>query len=161
MTRQYVYGHDQVVADFVAQLIPACHGRGFGPAAKALGVIDGHGRLIAGIVWHNWEPEFGIIELSGAALPGSGWITRETLKRMYQYPFLELGCQMIVQRTPIDDEPLLRILAAYDYVFVKVPRMFGRERDGVLALLTYEAWAGNRFNRRLKHHAITEVRRAA
>jgi hypothetical protein len=59
---------------------------------------------------------------------------------------------MLVQRTPIDDERLLRQLAVYDYTFIKVPRMFGRERDGVLCLLTYEDWCGNRFNKRFKHH---------
>ena len=33
-------------------------------------------------------------------------------------------------------------------MFVHVPRMFGRERDGVLALLTREAWQKSKFIRR-------------
>ena len=53
----YVYGHDALIADFVARLIPHCR-RGFGPNIKAMGVIEG-GDLIAGIVWHNWDPEAG------------------------------------------------------------------------------------------------------
>jgi hypothetical protein len=44
----YVYGHDQIIADFVATLIPHCR-RGFGPHAKAIGVLDGE-RLIGRVV---------------------------------------------------------------------------------------------------------------
>jgi hypothetical protein len=33
-----------------------------------------------------------------------------------------------------------------------MPRLFGRERDGVICMLTYEDWVNNRFNKRLKHH---------
>ena len=94
----YVYGYDEIVADFVAQLIPHCH-RGFGPNIKAVGVVS-EGNLIAGLIYHNWDPEAGSIEISAAALPGQNWLTRETIKRMYQFPFLQLGCQMVVQRVP-------------------------------------------------------------
>jgi hypothetical protein len=155
----YVYGHDQVVADFVAHLIPHCR-RGFGAHAKAIGVID-DGILIAGIVYYNYDPEAAIIEIAGAALPKTGWLTRGTIARMYGYPFLQVGCQMVVQRTPADDERLLGMLAAYDYSFVKIPRLFGRDRDGVVCSLTYEAWINNRFNKRLKHHLAEVLEEAA
>lgn len=147
----YVYGHDQVVSYFVASLIPHCR-RGFGEAAKAIGVINSDGQLIAGIVFHNWDPDAAIIEISGAALPGSYWLTRETLRRMFGYPFHQLGCQMVIQRTPADDERLLYVLARYGYTFVTVERLFGRHRDGVICTLTREAWAENKFNKKLQHH---------
>jgi hypothetical protein len=63
---------------------------------------------------------------------------------------------MVVQRTPADSERLLRILAAYNYSFILLPRLFGRDRDGVLCALTREAWEDNRFNQRLKHHVVPE-----
>lgn len=147
---RYVYGHDDVVAKFVSQLIPHCR-RGFGPEAKTIGVINERGDLIAGLVYHNYDPEAEIIELSGAAIDPH-WLMRGTIERMYGYPFKDCHVQMLVQRTPIENERLLRQLAVYNYTFVKVPRMFGRDRDGVLCMLTYEDWCSNRFNRRLKHH---------
>jgi len=153
---RYVYGQDQVVAQFVGELIPHVGGRGFGPAAKAIGIIDEDGILIAGLVYANYDPGSETIELSGAAIHPR-WLTRETIARMYQYPFLQCGCQMIYQKTPADNERLLRQLAEYDYTFIKVPRMFGRERDGVLCLLTVEDWRNNRFNKRFKHHVIDAV----
>lgn len=146
----YVYGHDEIVSQFAAQLIPHCR-RGFGPNIKTMGIVD-TGSLIAGVIWHNWDPEAGVMEISGAALPGAPWITRETLKRIYTFPFLQCDCQMIVQRVPADNEALLYVFSRYGYALVPVPRLFGRERDGVLGLLTREAWESNRFNKRLKHH---------
>jgi hypothetical protein len=148
----YVYGHDEIVGRFVASMIPHIGGRMFG-ACKTIGVIE-DGSLVAGIVYHNYDPEAGLIEISGAALPGVQWLTRETIRRQYQYPFHQCGVQMIVQRNPADNERLLRQLASYEYMFIRVPRMFGRDKDGVLCLLTYEAWAGNRFNKRFKHHLV-------
>jgi hypothetical protein len=154
----YVYGHDKIVADFVAELIPHCR-RGFGEKARAIGIVkDTH--LIAGICYHNWDPEAGIIEISGAALPGSGWMTRETIKRMYQFPFIHAGCQMVVNRVPADDERQLRQLAAYDYTFLLMPRLFGRDRDGVICSLTREAWEANKFNRRLAHHHVEPTKQS-
>ena len=149
----YIYGHDEIVARFVGQLIPAVGEHGFGPH-KTFGVLDDDNHLIAGMVYHNYDPKAGIIEMSGAALPGTRWVTPETLARMYQYPFLQLGCQMVVMRVAADNERLLRQLAALNYMLIKVPRMFGREADGVLCLLTYEDWAANKICRRFKHHLV-------
>jgi len=150
---RYVYGQDELVAHAVAQLIPHVGNYGFGSAAKAIGVIDEEGLLIGGLVYHNYDPQAEVIEISGAAT-NSRWLTRETIRRMYQYPFHVCGCQMLFQRTPADSVKLLSQLAAYDYTFIKVPRMFGRHRDGVLCTLTYEDWCNNRFNQRLKHHLV-------
>lgn len=148
---EYAYGHDEIVCRFVASLIPRVAERGFSGNARAIGIIEGT-ELIAGLVYHNYDPHAGIIEISGAALPGRQWLTRGTIKRMYQYPFLQCGCQMVVQANSADDERLLAMLAAYDYTFIRIPRMLGRHRDGVLCCLTYEDWCNNRFNKRFKHH---------
>jgi len=148
----YVYGHDQVVAQFAAMLIPHCR-RGFG-ACKAMGVADEHGALVAGFVYHNWDPEAEIIEISGAALPGVRWCTPMTLAHIYRYPFLQLDCQMIIQRVPAANERLLRQFAALNYTLIRVPRLFGSEQDGVLGLLTIEDWAANKICQRYRHHVL-------
>ena len=87
-----------------------------------------------------------IIEMSGAAIPHRQWLTRATLARLYAYPFLELRCQMVVMRVPADNEYLLGILARYGYVFYRIARLFGSDRDGVVCTLTYEDWIDNKFN---------------
>jgi RimJ/RimL family protein N-acetyltransferase len=148
---RYVYGHDKIVADFVAQMIPHVRARGFG-RCKTIGVIEEDGKLIAGLVYHDWDPEAERISMSGAALPGKQWLTRETIRRMSSYPFHQCRCQMVVMTVPADDERLQRQLAVYGFRFILFPRMFGRERDGVVCRLTDDVWAANKFNRRLRHH---------
>jgi RimJ/RimL family protein N-acetyltransferase len=152
----YVYGQDEVVAHAVAQMIPAVRERGFGKC-KAIGVIDGDGRLLAGIVYHNWSPEAGVIEISMAALPKTKWLTRETLHRMFEYPFDQIGVQMIMHVVPADDERSLRQIAVAGHMFIKVPRLLGRDRDAVLCLLTREAWDASKF----KRPAIERMKEAA
>jgi hypothetical protein len=142
---RYVYGHDEVVAQFVAQLSP--HPRGFGKF-RAFGVIDEEGKMIAGVVYHNWSPEGRVIEFTPAALPGSRWLTRETIRHMYGYPFDKCGCQMVMKWVRADNEPVLRQLAAFGYMFVRVPRIFGREHDAVLCLYTDDMWRDSKFRRR-------------
>jgi RimJ/RimL family protein N-acetyltransferase len=152
----YVYGNDQAVAHFVAQLIPRCRDRGFGPNCKAIGVIEiddkGIGTLIGGVVYHNWDPDSEVIEMSSAALPGKNWVTRETLRRIYTYPFDQVGCQMVIKRVMLDNERMLAIFARMGCTFYKVHRMFGRDHDGVLVTLTREAWRDNRIARRIMRH---------
>jgi hypothetical protein len=155
----YVYGHDGIVSAFVARLIPHC-ARGFGFNIKTVGVVDS-GDLIAGIVYHEWNPEAGTIEISAAALPGEPWLSRETLRRMFEYPFLECKCQMLVQRIPVEDERQQYMMSRFGYSLIKIPRMFGRDRDGVVATLTFEDWVENKFNRRFGHFKPEPVREAA
>src|SRR4029077_15657760 len=147
----YVYGYDDLVAQFVAQLIPATRERGFG-ACKAFGVVDPQGRMVAGMVYHNYDPSSGVIEMSGAAIPGQQWLSRETIRRMYVYPFLQLDCQMVLMRVDADDQRLLRQLAALNYGFLRIPGLLWRDKDAVVGLLTREAWEQNKFNKRFGHH---------
>src|SRR6185436_12594652 len=138
---EYVYENSEAVAWAVARMIPHCRERGFGKC-KAIGVLE-DGKLIGGIVYNQWNPEAGTIEITAAAI-SPRWLTRETIDHMYTYPFDQLGCQMVIQRTPADNERLLRQLAVGGYMFVHVPRLFGRDRDGVLCLLTDEVWRSSR-----------------
>jgi len=146
----YVYGHDEVVASFVAQLIPSVRDLGFGNC-RTIGVIEG-GLLLAGIVYHNYQPDADVVQMSGAALPGHYWITRETMKRAYEYPFLGFGCQMVVNIVPADDARQLYMLSRFGYTFIPFPRLLGRERDGVICHLTREAWEASKFTKYLNRH---------
>ena len=142
---RYVYERDEAVANAVAQLVPNCE-RGFG-RCKTIGVIDENGVLIAGVVFHNWQPEAGVIEMSAAALPGKRWLTRETIQTMYGYVFDICECQLVLSLVPSDDDRTLRMLASGGYKFVRVDRLLGRDRDATICTLTEEAWRANRFNK--------------
>jgi len=142
----YLIGHNDVVARFVAAHIPHCE-RGFGDKIMTLGVVDG-GRLIGGLVYHNYDPEASTIEISGAAIDPR-WLTRTTLRLMHVYPFVDARCQMVVMRVSADNARLLRQLKALGYKRVTVERLFGRDRDGVVATLTDDVWKTRRIHQRV------------
>ena len=153
----YVYNQDKLIAQFVAMMIPHVRDYGFGDNIKSIGVVSADGELIAGFVYHNYDPGAKVIEITGAGLPGWRWCTPTTLAKIYQYPFLQLSCQMIVQRVPASNTRLLRQFAALDYMLIKVPRLFGRDEDGVIGLLTREDWAANKVCRRYRHDHVEPV----
>lgn len=110
-----------------------------------MGVLHG-GEMVAGVVFHNWCPEHGVIELSAAAT-SKRWVTRPVIKAVMGYAFDEAECQMIVSQMDMsNDAPraLWRGLGATEYV---IPRLRGKDADGVLATFTDDAWRSSRFNR--------------
>jgi hypothetical protein len=148
MPLRYLFGQDELVASFVAAMIPHLRGYGFGKC-RAVGVVDGDNELIAGWVYHASHPEAAIIEISAAALPGHLWVTRETLNVLYGFPFLQCKCQMVVHKVLASNERLLRQFAALGCMLIAIPRLFGRHEDGVLCLLTDEEWKANKIFQRI------------
>ena len=153
MILRYLYGQDELVAHFVAQMTSHVRERGFGKC-RAIGIVNADSELIGGLVYHNFDDGAGVIEISGAALPGHLWLTRETLRQMHGYPFEQCRCQMVVMRVLASNERLLRQLAALGYAFIRFPRLFGRDRDGVICSLTDDAWRDSRIARRLSSQNI-------
>jgi RimJ/RimL family protein N-acetyltransferase len=158
MAHRYVFDQHSLVADFVARMIPHVR-HGFGNCT-AIGVVNDDDELIAGVVYHHHSPEDGTIAMSGAALSGFQWLTRGMLRVMYEYPFLQLRCQMVIMNVPASNRRLLRQLAAGGYRFVTLPRLFGREEDGVYCCLTEEDWRASRIIRRLYQQPNKQIKAA-
>ena len=144
-----LYGYDDYVADWTAKLIPHCR-RGFGKS-RAFGILDENGWMIAGVVYHNYDPDAGTVEISGASISPQ-WLQRNSIGWIYQPPFRLWGCQMVFQRVLASNLRIQRILASYGYQLVHHRRIFGRDQDGVIASLTVEDWVANKFNQRFQHH---------
>ncbi|MFD9897468.1 N-acetyltransferase [Mesorhizobium sp. NPDC059025] len=143
------WGYDEAVAAWVAEHIPGC-ARGF-ENCRALGVLDGE-QLAAGVVFHNWEPEHGVIELSGASTT-QRWLTKPVLWQMFAYPFLGIGCQLVVMRVSERNEQwngrgLPRLLKAYGFEVTPIARLYGRHENGRLFSLTDDAWRANGFHKK-------------
>lgn len=154
MGLKYVFDRSDLVVDFVVRTKRAS---GFAPRAgftdsklQTIGVLNGDDELIAGIVYFNYSPEAGTIEMSAEALPKQQWLTKTTLALMFYYPFVTCGCQMLITKTSARSAHVLRMLAAMDFAFILIPRAGGRNEDGVICLLTYEDWAAGKFFRRLQ-----------
>ena len=76
---QYIFGQDEVRCEVRGADDPRVPQRGFGKC-RAIGIANADGNLLGGLVYRNWHPEFGTIEISGAAVPGTNWFSRRTIQ---------------------------------------------------------------------------------
>ena len=139
-----VYGHDAEIGRFVGEHIEGGQ-RGFANF-KAIGFVNKAGELVAGMVYHNWSPEAGVIEMSGAATDPR-WLTRPNLIEIFDYPFRRIGCQMVIMRVSEDNKRLHRQLYAYGFKSHKIPRLRGRDKAEIIFTLTDDDWLSNKFMR--------------
>lgn len=143
-----LYGHDEAVANFVSQLL-FNDARGFGNC-RAIGVVDSDGKLIGGVVYHNWQPEAGTIEMSSAATTPR-WLGRLVLHAIFAYPFEIAGCQMALMRVSARNTRLHRQFNSLGLRRQTIPRLYGRAEDGIIFTLTDDDWSTWRFKRRASH----------
>lgn len=99
-----LYGADERVGELVASMIPHVGPGGFGTRGPdgrlpytALGVVRGQ-MLLGGVVFHNFRPDEGLIEESGA-FSRADWIRPSTLRHLFSYPFTQLGCANLITIT--------------------------------------------------------------
>ena len=139
---QFVYNEDETISTFVAKL----QGAEKGPErCKTIGVLDDQGRFLGGIVFYNWNPDTRVIEMSAAAVNPS-WLSRRTLNRIGDFVFHECGCQLLLVYVPENKVNVLRVLAAVGFSFTRIPRLFGRNADGVLCTLADDEWYDGRIS---------------
>ncbi len=125
--------------------------RGVEPPYTTMGVFDDD-RLIAVMLYNNWSPEAGVIEIHGAAIDRR-WLNRRTLWEMFSYPFVQLGAQIVVMRVSErnvmwNGRGIPRFLKAYGFTNVLIPRLRGRDEGEIIYTLTDDDWKSNGFHRR-------------
>lgn len=133
----------QAIGDFVSVSIFGKPGRIEKYSAMAV-VHDGS--LIAGVLYNNWHPDAGVIELH-AASTDKRWLTRQVLKSMFAMPFDQLGCQMCALRVSETNAPMIRIAKAYGFKEYVIPRLRGRGEAEHILTLTDDDWRANRFHK--------------
>lgn len=131
-----LYGHNEVVAAWVAAHIPGCE-RGFDKPV-AIGVVE-NGRLIGGTCFHNWNPEAGVIEMSSAGT-SPRWLSRKMLKAIFGYVFDRVGCQLVVMRVSERNSRMVRIAEKFGFAGTLIPRLRGRDEAEWIFTLTDDQW---------------------
>lgn len=138
---------NRVIGDFVSTVIWGEPGRI--EKYSSLGVFK-DSRLIAGVLYHNWQPQEGVIELS-AGSQSKRWLTRPVLKAMFGLPFDRWGCQLAVLRVSERNRPMIRIAKAYGFDDYRIPRLRGRDEAEHIMTLTDDAWRSNGFHKEHRH----------
>lgn len=145
-----LYGFDKEVAEFVSHTIDGPD-RGF-LNSKAIGVVRDD-NLVAGVVYHNWSPEAGVIEMSAAATDPK-WLLGPTLHEIFAYPFEQIGCQMIVLRVSENNKRMCRIAERFGFHGHLIPRLRGRNENEFIFTLTVEDWRNTGQERKRNGQAI-------
>lgn len=89
MVARLIYGHDRVVAEFVASKIQGFDGQLDKNDYVAIGVINDNRELIAGVIYNEYRPPVDIRENFASVCPT--WASKYTLKHLFAFPFIHLG----------------------------------------------------------------------
>lgn len=136
-----VWGIDNLVLPLVQSILG--FSRPF-DAAVTLGFVDGD-KVVGGLVFHNWSPEHGVIEVTAASLSRK-WFKRSILKQATAYVFEKCNCHAMVARTAPDNTPVLKIWRALGADEVTIPHLRGRGVPEVVFVLTDAAWRASKFS---------------
>lgn len=127
------------------------HPNGF-PQATTMGVFNDDNKLIAVMVYHNYDAKAGVVEISGAA-SDRRWLRKYVLQEMFATPFTDMGCQAVVMRVSPSREQrhIRRMLTSYGFTEHRIPRLRGRDEDECVFVLADDEWRANGF------HASTDI----
>lgn len=135
-----IWGLGKPVTDFVAGMCGLPNT--FGPC-ETMAVINGAGEMVAGLVFHNYAKDAGVIEVSAAAITPK-WATRGILSAAMGYAYGQLGCQAVVGRTAPDNAPTRRLWAALGAQEYEIPRLRGRDTPEIVMVVTDDAWQSSK-----------------
>ena len=134
-------GFDQDIADFVASRIPGMDS--FGPCS-AIGVVDRDHHIAGGVVYHDYQPQWGNIQLSFAS-DRPDWLTPSLIRGLLFYPFYQLGCERITCLTPKRNRRARQFLQKFGFRYEgNVRRGFGTD-DCIISGLLRSEWESHRF----------------
>jgi len=131
-----LFGEDARVARWVAARIFG-PGGGFDPCS-AIGV-ERDGDLAAGVVYHDWQPDFGTMQLSIAA-DTPRWATPGTVAALLRYPFAQQGANKAWVAVPARNTRSLRLATGLGFVAeARLAEHFGDD-DAVILRMFKREW---------------------
>lgn len=128
---------NRAVGDFVSRVIWGKTGeiRDYCSAA----MFD-DGVLIAGVLYHNYQPESGVVELSTGS-QSKRWLNRTTLRAIFDLPFRMLGCRLCVLRVSERNTVMCSIARRVGFDEYRIPELRGPGEAEMIYTMTAEQWA--------------------
>ena len=134
-----IFGQDEAIAGWVARTIPHVGSTGFG-ACRAVGVAVG-GKPVAGIVYHDYQPDHRTVQISMASTSPL-WAKRSTIRALLAVPFEQYSVYKIWTAIPADNERAIRFNRGIGMKSEGTLRhQFGRKRHAVIFGMIYEEYA--------------------
>ncbi len=133
-------GCDEGVAAWVARELGI---RDFGPSS-AFGVADESGKIVGGIVFHNYQPQYRSVEVSIAMLTPR-WANPGIIRRTLSYAFDTLNVRRITATTPRKAASARRFLTKLGFRYEGMAwKGFGTDDAVISGLRDYE-WRASKW----------------
>lgn len=139
-----------IIGDWVSRRASNTGEIGFSGAYEAIGVIDGN-EIIAGFVFHDWNPVYKTIHITLAAHTPR-WGTRRNIEGILRYPFIELGVQRITVTINENNHASLRLAEGVGFKREAVLEKAAGEYGNIIVLrLFISEWRDGKFSRMTNH----------
>lgn len=102
--------------------------------------------LVAGFVFHNYDPDSNVIEVSGYSTCRD-WCTKDLFRTLFAYPFDDLGVRLVVARHSERNKRARRIWRAIGAEEVVIPELHAEGEAEAVAILTKKSWFNSKFMR--------------
>lgn len=114
-----------------------------------MAVTEGN-EVIAAILFHNWQPDEGVVEMTAASV-SARWLSRPILRRIFEFAFKGLRCQLAVMRVDPDNKRMCRIAEAFGFHRYDIPRLRGRNKAEAIFILGDDEWRSGKFFKEKAH----------
>lgn len=119
--------------------------RQFGKCTS-VGFANENEGLVAGFVFHNYDPDTNVIEVSGYSARRD-WCTLPLFKALFEYPFDDLGVRLVAARHSEHNRRARRIWRAIGANEYTIPELRAEGEAEVISILTKDAWLNSKFMR--------------
>lgn len=127
---------NDIVCDFVSLVI---HGvSGCMKDRISMGVFKDK-ELIAGVLYQNYYPNSGVMELSVAST-SNGWVTKRVVRDMLHLPFGIFNSRMVMAKTAEGNMPVRRVLERIGLESVYVPKLRSESEGEFIYTLSADKW---------------------
>ena len=107
--------------------------------ARALGFANETDGLVAGLVYHNYDPISNLIEMS-AYSTRRDWNTLERLKLIFNYPFAVAGVRLLIARHSEKNTRCRRMWRTFGASETLIPELHAPGEAEIVAVLQRETW---------------------
>jgi hypothetical protein len=76
------------------------------------------------------------------------WLSATVLDAIFRYPIVTVGCQLALMRVSARNTRLTKQLDRLALRRHEIPRLYGREEDGIIYSMTDDDWSTWRFKRK-------------
>lgn len=107
--------------------------------AIPLAVANEKEGVVAGVIYHNYNPDAGTIEFSCYSQK-KRWLTRKIINQILRYPFEELKLRVVFARFSEDNAFIGDIVKRLNATLHILPELWSQDKDQIVAILKYDNW---------------------